>query len=1233
MGYLNRVQQAILELEGGAFQKLFDRYLVKKYKFKNIQTLGVQAGTNKPTKGVPDSYVLTDEGKYILINYGTVKENPVKKIKDDLLACFDQNKLPIPKEKIAKIICGHSSTNIHLDQLEDIRDTIGDVKIKLIGIDTLSIDLVEKYPYIAKEELGIPIDSGQFFDIEDFVEVYDANGINAPIDCDFFFRESEMAEVLQSIDKNKVTIMTGPSGIGKTRLALEACRKLESEKVKVYCVKSNGNLLYEDIKRYLSDPGKYLIFFDDANMVGSLDNALNELFSSPKNYEVNVLITVREYAQTKVINAANNYSKPNIIKIERFEDDEIEEILKKNLNIVNSKYLNRITEIADGNIRLAILAGKISADKGLLELRNAEDIFKNYYGRIINDTKLSNDDILMLFFIAATGPVRQERNPFYDSLKREYGSKICQRDTIENLYHLELVDWFKNEIMKISDQSFGNYILYYVLYERKWISIDNFISIGFPKNRGKVGYALKTLINIFYSEELFKYVKDSIISAWDHAPADQEDTYMDVFGTVDPYRTLSLLKSQIDQEEEIKFDLHTYDIDSKKNNSIIKSTIINILESFNHTDFFEDAFDLLLVYFSKRPDLFMDFYFALCNYLQYNEYSFNNEYQDEKMLLDKLWKRTEEGASYNDSILYIHIAESVLNVQKSFTRSIQSRKKIILETVTFFYNEAMSELRKIIFEHLGVLRKKEEYRDKVNKILLSIHFKGLKNNETKKYLKGDFDTIYEQIINKENPDFFDAQIVGIYEKTARHIGAEIDSRYLIAEKNPEYKIYKLLNLDYVPRLTIKKAEEDHYKRISKEISSYTVDDFHELFRSCCFLEKVLPQEEHQSINSSLGYIFKILKDNFNLYIQVLRVYFKKNTPFELSAYNQIDYLLNHVGYEGTLSLVKEIEFDKKDEWISVIWECLPEDKISEQVVNDFKDFTLRILDQENPAIPSVQVVSRYIKGDRDFKEKIIEAIIACPKLSVSFLKNTIYKDEDIDIILFFFRDNMEALATIYINILAQTQYVDYDRRLFIRIFEKYPMIWNKYIDWIKVQVDQYPYDNTIIFELVWSIKNWEKSIKHAFKILIENYEGFFIENPARLLFGPSQNELVRERKKKWLLNYLQENSMDIKKIKLLFEIIVNALPEWKSEFTLEFLKKNKSFEDFKELSLFPSLESWRGSEIPLIIKKIDYLKFLQKELKGIHYIEHKNYLENWIRNLENYKEETEKSEYIEDAYV
>ena len=100
MSRINEIQRKILELEGGAYQKLVDDYLCAKYKYPNIQPLGVQTGTNKPTKGVPDTYVHTDDDTYILINYGSVGRNQDKKIKDDILACFDRGKLALDKEKI-----------------------------------------------------------------------------------------------------------------------------------------------------------------------------------------------------------------------------------------------------------------------------------------------------------------------------------------------------------------------------------------------------------------------------------------------------------------------------------------------------------------------------------------------------------------------------------------------------------------------------------------------------------------------------------------------------------------------------------------------------------------------------------------------------------------------------------------------------------------------------------------------------------------------------------------------------------------------------------------------------------------------------------------------------------------------------------------------------------------------------------------------------------------------------
>ena len=66
MSKINNIQNAIKELEGGKFQKLFDAYLYKKFSFDKIQALGVQNGTYKTTKGIPDSYIINNNIKFWL---------------------------------------------------------------------------------------------------------------------------------------------------------------------------------------------------------------------------------------------------------------------------------------------------------------------------------------------------------------------------------------------------------------------------------------------------------------------------------------------------------------------------------------------------------------------------------------------------------------------------------------------------------------------------------------------------------------------------------------------------------------------------------------------------------------------------------------------------------------------------------------------------------------------------------------------------------------------------------------------------------------------------------------------------------------------------------------------------------------------------------------------------------------------------------------------------------------
>ena len=82
------------------------------------------------------------------------------------------------------------------------------------------------------------------------------------------------------------------------------------------------------------------------------------------------------------------------------------------------------------------------------------------------------------------------------------------------------------------------------------------------------------------------------------------------------------------------------------------------------------------------------------------------------------------------------------------------------------------------------------------------------------------------------------------------------------------------------------------------------------------------------------------------------------------------------------------------------------------------------------------------------------------------------------------------------------------------------------------------------------------------------------------------------------------------------------------DYIIEYLKINKSIEDFKKISFFSSFQSWTGSEIPLINRQIDTLKNVLSKIPQEGYLEHKYYISTEIDKMERYKEIVEIQEYL-----
>ncbi len=1236
MSKINIIQNAIKELEGGSFQKLFDAYLYKKYKFKNIQTLGVQDGTNKTTKGTPDSFVVEDDGKYVLIMYGTVGTEAFGKMKKDILSCFNKDKLEIDENKIKRIICAYSSTNIHVEQQEELKSMISGIDIETIGLSTISHDLLVNFPFLAAEFLHIQVDTHQIFSRDEFITVYDKNGMNAPLGMDLHYREQEKEQLYSTLSSSKITLVTGVSGVGKTRLVLEVCKQFEIEGWNVLCVKNNGELLYNDIQYYTADEGKCILFIDDANQTTSLEYILDYVTAISNNNTIKIVMTVRDYAKHRVESIVRQYVIPQEITIKVLKDEEVKEILKENLGIINENYLDRITQIAKGNIRLAILAGKISIDNGYLAIRNATDIFAQYYGKIIETTELTEDAINALFVVSLLGTIRYKESIIAKKIL-ELMNINSERFIIlcHDLNDRELIDMYQDEVAKVSDQSLGNYILEYVLIEKKTISIFQLLQTGFPEFKNKLVYALNTLIKLFYSEDTRNYIEEQVNISWNKADESQQAEYLKCFHALNEEKSLFILKQEIDNTKCVEMDILQFDIDSKRNYNNIKCEEIAILSCFKYSEYFEDAMELMMLYYKKRPDLIMDFYFAFSNRMSFDVTSYKLDYDKELKMVDCLWRYANEGKDINVTILLLHVFKELLECSFHRTESAENSRSFTMYNLHVLYTNGSKKLCSYIWGVLSKLYSNDKYKKLLNDIISYCYVSGLNAEEAKQIQMYDLRCIKEMFFDKwENLSFEQCKILRELEKHSEWMEIENKTLFERYTANKDFVIYNTLVKEHIKGKTWKEDEAERKRQIKEMIKDYKLDDYAHLFKICKICEENKDKEDW-SLKSGIDIVFTILESEPEVYLDVVKSYLHYQAPYGGNANRIISKLLMNFGIEQTKKLIEEKDFPYKHNWERAIWEITPKEMLNKELTKEFLDFMKQEASLEMPDFPSILCLEQYREYDTKIVKKVSEIIIDSPPKNsfyVAKFLNYAYQETTINLILDLFLDEWELLGKLYL--LALGKDFDYNGRLLVELVKRNNSFWREITQKLHGNIHRTSYEHNV-FEDIWAMDSYKELIQIAYENMLGDYFGFMVGDEGAAIFANSEetSEFVRQRKKQWIKEYIEKNIRNSNKLKMIFNIIASFLASDRIEFLLELMKYTKDFELFKSIPLFASFSSWSGSEVPLIEKKIDFLSDLITSLKGADFIEHRAYLKERKNSYESYKQDILIKEYLENGDI
>ncbi len=322
-------------------------------------------------------------------------------------------------------------------------------------------------------------------------------------------REREIDDICDLLFEKNFVAITGHAGIGKSRLAVAAIERYSSkrQKVKVLCLKSFGDYMAA-INELLEDLSEYLFLIDDASDFKKIDEVI-KCFKYHRG-NVKAIFTVRDYLRYCV-----DDEEIIFYEIGPLDNETIKKAIVENTSIRNNEWLNKIADISKGNIRFAFVnaAFALNSKTASTFLFNAKDIMGSFYKKQIVNIGESYNLLITAGIISFFKSVYLNQLIYISPILKNAG--ISKREFlhyVNTLKSMELVDEYV-DVVKISDQCFADYLLYYVFVEKKYLKIKDLIINTYKYYKKRIIESLNTILGAYLTSDSFTYLKDEALGA------------------------------------------------------------------------------------------------------------------------------------------------------------------------------------------------------------------------------------------------------------------------------------------------------------------------------------------------------------------------------------------------------------------------------------------------------------------------------------------------------------------------------------------------------------------------------------------------------------------------------------------------------------------------------------------------------------------------------------------------
>lgn len=1250
MATITTIKERIASLNQASFQILCDSYLSKEG-YPNIVALGTKAGAQKTTPGTPDTYFFVEE-KYIFVEYTTQQNSLVAKIDEDLNKCLDKSKTGISVSDISEIIYCHTSSNISPRDDKKFRDrceALG-IKLTILGIDVLSEQLLNKYPKLVKDHLGLTIDTEQIQKADDFISQYNANGLAAPLDTPFLFREKEFEVIENALANKSVVVLTGSAGIGKTKMALEYAKKhAEQFDETMYCIHDRALPMNDDLCAYLEKPSSYFLVVDDANQISNLSIIIDYVNKQHLGYSVKVIITVRDYAIDKVRHNLGQLTAYEIINVKPFSDDQIKELVRTSLGILNEDYLDRIVRIAEGNSRMAILAGKIACEANRLDsINDVTQLYEEYYGRVLRDSKLQSDTQLLKSagIIAFLNSLHLDK---LDALNYLFSNNGLSAESfvaaMYKLHELEIVDIYHDKAVRISEQCFSNFILKYVFYDKKILSLSEMISVCFNPYRSRVIHSVNTIVGVFRDKSVHTFVETEIKTLWKKLSTEKAPNFMaflKTFHGVDSTETFIILNNLIDSMEAVDIPATSIDTDRGKNYQSIDDDILSILGDYADSEELDCVLDLFFKYYLKHPDKYIQFYHAINVYYNVSVDSWRYGYVTQIKLAEKFVQYSDNWKNEYVLLLFCDTISNLLNLHFSPSKMASRGNSFVIYNIFLQKSEGVLEYRKLLWEQL--LSICSDNKDTVKNFLYGY---GQSFDEAcYDVMKSDF-VFIEKIINTIFSTEVLADSIIVHHMRSVFEEASIESNIFdIFENSPKMKIYQLLS---GPRISLDLEYEEREKIKEKQIKNY-VDSavekttcFKTLF-SICKEAAEFKDAHHYDIYNGLDIALLHICNDKELFVSTVSFAIQNGYVEYLSPCRIISKLFELLYPMEIMELIHKIESpSQQNVWEYNFYHELPESFITQSIIDDFYLFLSKQgdADLKSSGYRDIMFLKKYEKVDSNIILNSARIIFAKKEYSVFIVEIYFdmlfnpYRTSPEEVISLFGKD-IEFLENLYLWFEENDDNHDYDGKYLLALCRNNDAFLTKYIHKAYEITPKYKLDDRFRkCRVFFDCDNYQEIFNiitnEVFSISQQHIRE--VADVIECFIIKTQGEDVRAQKSRsWILQYIENNIWDKVRVQCVFEACSNIDVERRLEFVSCFLKRNSDFDFFKSLTLtdYPR-GGWSGSVVRVYTSWIEYYKKLLPLLTGLSFINHKKLIQDRIDEIQKWIVNAEVSEILESS--